>query len=271
MKEMIKLLSDNLEKKYIPDDLLYEFSQDVIQFIRNSDTEQIPDAFWDFQYKVELYWRGQRFCDEMNSEFCFQMGQILSYVNMIKMVFESVEKEISIEEYAESLKEKYLFFQYIHNEKGITHKLLAEKLKMSPSALSQFTTKIHDVGFFMARVMGREKHYYLTERGEKLYELMSEKYYHSLSDVIFHEQISRLISEQMQYYKLYHYNSIIDTSSYVGLGKTILKNNFFTINSNNYIFDNRNYIENNEEENIKWEKNMTVVRQYKNPKLEAIS
>lgn len=173
MEKTINMISEYVfEGKEVPEELLYEFSEEVTRIIEGRGLEDIPDEFWKLENYVELYWRGGKFAYEEDPARVFQMGQLLSYTNLINIWFEKMEKDISLEEYARIYGDKYLFFKSIHDEYGITHKELASKLQMSTSALSQFVNRIKGKGFFISRAMGREKHYYLTDKGEKLLKIM---------------------------------------------------------------------------------------------------
>lgn len=176
MKNLIEIIYNYLlNNKTIPDELIYEFSQDTKEIIRNNAALDIPSEFWSFQNYIEMFWRGRKYETEKNTALIYQMGQLLSYVNMIRDIADEDEKTLSLDEYARHWANKYLVFKGIHDEYGINHKKLAEVSKLTPSALSQFIAKTKWDGYFTYRNIGREKYYYLTEQGEKLYELMREK------------------------------------------------------------------------------------------------
>ena len=176
---MDKLLSMILEyvvdSREVPEELIYEFSGEVTRLIEGGDFEDISDEFWKLENYVELYWRGRKFDQEKSAIRIFQMGQLLTYTNMISRWLEKIQKEITLDEYARILSDKYLFFKSIHDEYGITHKELANKIQISISSLSQFVNRIKGNGFFISRSMGREKHYYLTDKGEKLLGIMRKE------------------------------------------------------------------------------------------------
>ncbi len=177
MRELINLISEYVyDAAEIPEDLLYEFSKKTAKIIRNLCTEAIPDEFWELENYVEAYWRGHKYLKSEDAIQIYQMGQLLSFTNMLSMLSEEKEKEISIEDYAVQLKDKYPIFSKIHEIPGITHKELADAVDMSVSSLSQFITKYKWNGFFQSRAMGREKHYYLTKHGQQLYYTMKDKY-----------------------------------------------------------------------------------------------
>lgn len=177
MRELINLISEYVfDAAEIPESLLYEFSKKAMKVIQNRCVEAIPEEFWELEGYVESYWRGHKYTQSEDTLRIFQMGQLLSFTNMLSILSEETEKEISIEEYAVQLKEKYPIFKEIHEKPGITHKELADAIGMSVSSLSQFVTKYKWNGFFQSRAMGREKHYYLTKHGQQLYCTMKDKY-----------------------------------------------------------------------------------------------
>lgn len=176
MEKIVNIISEYVyAQKEIPDDLMSEFSSEMIQIIEGQCTEEIPDAIWNLENYVKLYWRGSKYVHEECPARIFQLGQLLSYMNMIRQHFERIDEDISLEEYANTYRDKYLFFKSIHDRAGITHKDLAKLVHTSISSMSQFVSKIAGTGFIVTRVMGREKHYYLTDKGETLLDLLEER------------------------------------------------------------------------------------------------
>lgn len=176
MKRLIEIIYNNLlNGKTIPDEIIYEFSQETKEIVRNRAVVDIPSEFWNFQNYIEMFWRGRKYETADNTALIYQMGQLLSYVNMIRDIADEDERVLSLDEYVNHWEKKYPVFKGIHDESGINHKKLAEVSGLTPSALSQFIAKTKWDGFFIFRNVGREKYYYLTEEGEKLYELMKER------------------------------------------------------------------------------------------------
>lgn len=176
MKELIKIIFDHvLDKKEIPDDLMYEFSQDILKVIQENSAQELCPEFWDFQNYLEMYWRGGKFEQESSPVCTYQLGQLLSYTNIIRDIADKQGQTLSIQDYAARWQNRFLVFQGMYRERGITHKKLARVSNMSPSALSQFVSKTQWDGYYTYRVAGREKYYYLSENGEKLYHLLCEK------------------------------------------------------------------------------------------------
>lgn len=176
MKELARHILDYIiEDSEVPEDLLYEFSKETLRIIQNRQTTSLPDTFWELENYVETFWRNSEFTHIENPCVLYQMGRLLSSTNLISMMADEEERELSIEDYAEQWRNRYIVFHCIHRQKGITHKMLAEASNMSISALSQFVNKVKWTGVFNCRVMGREKHYYLTEYGEQIYDYMRRK------------------------------------------------------------------------------------------------
>lgn len=170
---MEQILGYTVEEHEIPTELIYAFSKETLKIIQSRQVSSLPDSYWELQNYVETFWRGRRFEYTENSYIVYQMGQLLSFTNMICIMAKEQEKASTMEDYAEQWQDRYCIFKYIHEQKGITHKVLAGKANISVSNLSQFMNKVKWEGFFYCRFMGREKHYYLTEYGEKLYQLMA--------------------------------------------------------------------------------------------------
>ncbi|HIW41122.1 MAG TPA: hypothetical protein H9743_03130 [Candidatus Mediterraneibacter vanvlietii] len=219
MKRLIEQIFNYiLDEEIIPEDLLFEFSQDTLQIVQHNNGTELTSQFWSFQNYIESFWRGEKYQHISNSFFVYQMGQLLAYTNMIRDVADEEEKRVSIEDYARRWKNRYLVFKGMHDKRGITHKSLAEYSEMSTSALSQFISKTKWDGYYTYRVMGREKHYYLTKRGEKLYDLLQE------------------YQRDIKYEKIQFYNWYSDTNQIFNkfLGDSFPKvNDFNNVNENN--------------------------------------
>ena len=81
MKEVIaNIYSCIKEKKEIPEDILYEFSQDALRIVQSRLDSEIPAEFWKLQHYVEMFWRGRKFETEKDAVRIYQMGQLLSLV-----------------------------------------------------------------------------------------------------------------------------------------------------------------------------------------------
>ena len=176
MERLIEILySHIMNGKRISDDLMYEFSQHILKIVQGIEEVEPVNELFAFRNYVEMYWRGGKFETEKKGYFAFQMGQLLSYINMLKDIEEIKKQELNLEEYASRWEKRFSVFKSMHEEKGITHKKLADLSGLSPSSLSQFIAKTKWDGYFVYRIAGREKYYYLTEKGEKLYDYMEEK------------------------------------------------------------------------------------------------
>lgn len=170
MKGLIEIILKSFwDFREIPEELLFEFSQKTMQIIQKKAIDEIPDEFSVFENYVEMFWRGKKYNHMSNRFIIYQMGQLLTCTNMLNRLLAEEKREASIEAFADLFKDRAMIFEGMYKERGITHKKLAELSDMSVSALSQFISKNKSEGFFTYRVMGREKHYYLTEYGEKLY------------------------------------------------------------------------------------------------------
>ena len=174
MKKLVQMILNYLlENKQIPEELIYELSKTTVKIVENHCMEMIPQEFWELDSFVEAYWRAESYTKSNDMAFVYQMGQLFSFTNMLSTLAEKQEKENSIEDYAIQLKDKYAIFQQIDRNPGITHKELAQRAGMSVSSLSQFLNRYKEHGFIQRRSMGREKHYYLTAYGERLYSAMN--------------------------------------------------------------------------------------------------
>lgn len=176
MDEIIRNIYSYIrEKKELPEDLLYEFSQSTIRVVQSYSKEEITADFWKLQHFVEMFWRGRKFETEQNPVRIYQMGQLLSLTGMIRDVAEKAEKDVSIYEYARRWGKRYQVYKGMHDEPGINHKRLAEMAGLSVSSLSQMIAQTKHDGYFIYRIAGREKYYYLTHSGENLYNILKSR------------------------------------------------------------------------------------------------
>lgn len=170
MRELINVLLEKVwSNSEIPEELLYEFSKETMTIVMRRSTTDVPENFLELERYVELFWRGKGYKSTSDPGIIYQMGRLLSYTNMLSMLMEEHEKSTSLEDYAKIYRRWYKIFKGVYEEKGITHNKLSEEADMSVSSLSQFMGRVKPEGFFTYRMMGREKHYYLTEYGQSLY------------------------------------------------------------------------------------------------------
>lgn len=161
----------------IPEELLYEFTSKAIRMVQLRSLEQLPESYRELEHYVDSFWRAQRF-ETVDATRVYEMGRLLSLTNMLGMVAEQETEEQSLHEYAAKFRDWYLVFKGIYDTPGVTHKRLAKYARKSDSSLSQFINKNQWSGFYLCRRFGREKYYYLTELGEKLYEVMMSQQPH---------------------------------------------------------------------------------------------
>lgn len=177
MRELVNLIFKFvLEAKEIPEELLYEFSKQTAEIVQNGCTEIIPKEFWELESYVDAYWRGHQYIKSDNNIQIYQMGQLLSFTNMLSMLAEEMEKESSIEDYAARLKDGYGAIKEIQEHPGITRKELEQTAGMNGPSLAQLINELKWNGFLQPRSMGQEKHYYLTKHGQQLCSAMEVKY-----------------------------------------------------------------------------------------------
>lgn len=175
MKKLAEhILEYVLEGSELPEDLIYEFAREILKIIKNGQILSISDEFWELENYVETFWRNEEFIKTKNFYIVYQMGQLLSLTSMISMIDDEEKRDLSVKDYAIQWKDYYSVFQRIHENRGITHKELAAASGMSISTLSQFINGVKWTGVFNCRLMGHEKYYYLTEYGERVYEVMKK-------------------------------------------------------------------------------------------------
>ena len=176
MQRLIEFIYNYIfEGKEVPEDLMFEFSQSTMKIVQSGNVQELPPEFEDLQNYVELFWRGRKYEREEKPIRIYQLGQLLSYINLIRDVADEQKRKISMEEYAERWSKRFRVFLGMHVKPGIMHKELAKFSGITPSVLSQFVAKTKWDGYYTYRIVGREKYYYLTSKGQELYSLLWRK------------------------------------------------------------------------------------------------
>jgi predicted transcriptional regulator len=172
------------ERTIIPDEFMNAFRSKTLYIIQNGAADQISSKYSLLSDLVSMYTRGRQYennkwffyenIEESNvsntayNTFVFQMGQLDSYITLINDVL-SNKNEIEAFSTNRAYFEKNInIFKTISSDPGINHAKLANKVGKSPSALSQFVSKIRAFDYITQTSIGREKYYYLTTKGQNI-------------------------------------------------------------------------------------------------------
>lgn len=116
--------------------------------------------------------------DEIGSltpECAFEYGQLWGAFQLMDMADKRGKEKYSMEFLKKQYGKYYELFSLLKNSPGIRHKEVAEKIQKSPSEVSQIFAKLDGGKLFSTVKLGREKYYYLEERGNRLLEAMEKE------------------------------------------------------------------------------------------------
>lgn len=115
--------------------------------------------------------------DEIGSltpECAFEYGQLWGVFQLMDMADKRGEEKYSMEFLKKQYGKYYRLFDLLKKSPGIRHKEVAEKMEKSPSEVSQIFAKLNGEKLFSTVKLGREKYYYLEERGNRLLEAIKK-------------------------------------------------------------------------------------------------
>lgn len=111
---------------------------------------------------------------DLDGDTAFELGNVWGAMKTLDYA-EQIEREpIYLSALADKYKGSIELFRIIDRNPGIMQKDIAAKLGKSPSALSQMLHKLNKEKLFLTIKQGRDKRYFLAERGQELLCLMCE-------------------------------------------------------------------------------------------------
>lgn len=185
---LVKAILSCLEKEIdIPNEYMDAFIARTMLVVQKEDRKQISSLYPRLCDSVFNYFRGHQYNERSlqtnnaednsaaylepnNRAFVFKMGQLHACVTILNDVIRKLDESEMTITYKKYIAKYSKFFEAIANKPGIKHSELAEITGKSPSGLSQFVLKIQQFDLFTRTVVGREKYYYLTPKGLKLFD-----------------------------------------------------------------------------------------------------
>lgn len=171
MSELI--LSNLLSDKTISDEVLLEFICEVNIYINTESFGEAPPSF----YRLTEYVKNIATPEKLSTipmTLVFIYGKLWSVLSLAEIAEHEESLKLSIDEDAKRYIDRYEVFDTVRTNRGISHKSLANAVKMSPSALSQFMSRMENGRYLFSRQIGRRKYYYITNNGEVLISKMDE-------------------------------------------------------------------------------------------------
>lgn len=154
---------------------VYALWEGTIRVIKGEDT---------FQYSGEA----ARLADQMNEKWVYQIdmgsgtadftaGSIWGSMNMLKLYSQKQQEDIQCKALSQKYSDKtsYLFLNVLYTRPGVKNNILAQVCSVTPSRISQITRNAMEDGLITFQKSGREKYYYLKDRGKIVYKTISEE------------------------------------------------------------------------------------------------
>lgn len=166
-----KILRRLKNEKEIRDELISLFLEWTLNAIEKYEFLDLPRNFYLLKekvYKSRMYDK----LDELEANRVFAYGSLWSAIRLIELAEERKNDEVSIDILAKKYIKNIEIFQMIERCPGIKHKDLAEGCRKTPSELSQFFNQVGEQRFVSFIRLGREKYYYLEEKGTSLLKQM---------------------------------------------------------------------------------------------------
>ena len=181
---LVDILTTYVKKRTkIPEEYMNALIFRSMDVVRKEDCNEISPKFSELSDLVSLYTRGHQFeylsvCENTETKdlyninedraFVFQMGELNTCISMLNDVIHKRNIKEAEENNRELFDKNLLIFLSIYDEPGITHRDLANKSGKSASGLTNFINKVRPFGYIIQSSLGRNKHYYLTEKGNIL-------------------------------------------------------------------------------------------------------
>ena len=178
-KSTIYNLSDNILKRIedgreIRDEQILLFLEWALDVVEKKEFQNMPRSYFLLKEKIYKY-RMYDTVEELTAKQAFSYGNLWSSIRLIEIAEKRKKEEISIAVLVKKYIKNIEVFHIIKNNPGIKHKDLAEKCGKTVSELSQFFNQIAEENFFSFIRLGREKYYYLEDKGVCLLEQMEEQ------------------------------------------------------------------------------------------------
>ncbi len=160
----------------IDEDQIFKLT-DALSFYDGRE-EEFPDEYTQLCNVIEEKWHYQD-VQELPKEQLFVYGGIWGCLQMMEakrryidtVVSESQQWDVLINKYSDKLWLLKILFLY----PGIRHKDISQRAEKTPSQMSQLLKNIYSDGLITCNYAGREKFYFLSELGEKLYHELERK------------------------------------------------------------------------------------------------
>lgn len=167
LKNAIRSITDCIvDSDLLTQDLVFHFMKsyaaDTASFLHDIKSESYT-SMRSLLYEVWQY----RDFENLSPEQAFLYGQLYGCVKLCEYREENHHETVWIDSLASKYRDSKLF-SIVKENPGIRHKDLAQKMNISPGRLSQLMDDEDMNELLSSRLIGREKYYFLTLKGELL-------------------------------------------------------------------------------------------------------
>ena len=160
-------------KKHLDEEMVHIYIEGLVDALEDQ-ADKLPTPCIKLMENIEEIWDFRQF-EEISKEEAFLFGSIWGTSKLMKKKIARTKRRSDLSDLVHSYIKYKWIFKEILAKPGIMHKELAHKGGMSASLLTQTLSGMIKNQFITYNHLGREKHYYLLETGEKLYQNMKEE------------------------------------------------------------------------------------------------
>lgn len=170
----IRILNKLKQQREIREEQISLFLKLSLKIIDSTEELELPRSFYLLKENVYKCWLYEEI-GELDANQAFVYGNLWGALKLIDFAKKSRENRKVLDSLACQYEKNSYVFQIMNDNPGIKHKDLAELSNKTPSELSQFLSKIKEEQLFYDVRLGREKYYYLEERGISLLNKMKKQ------------------------------------------------------------------------------------------------
>ncbi|MCM1157263.1 MAG: hypothetical protein NC300_02045 [Bacteroidales bacterium] len=174
INKLIEMIFITMEQNEWSEELLYDLSTELTNDFEGICSRKPSREFWDLYDYTDSYWRNQDNQDK--PEHAFFVGRLYGMLDLIKRKCDALEKEELLVKYDTKGSKLYDVLKNIYQYPGIIHDELTRHVEGGKSALSQFVKEPEADGLIRSVKSGKQKHYYLTPLGTKVYQRIKPAY-----------------------------------------------------------------------------------------------
>ncbi len=155
------------KKKRIQEEQAYIYFDGIVDVLCGGERVTVSCEENNLSNSLSEIW-SYRNLDEFSKENVFLLGSIWGAMKVEERKRERREEASDLERLIRKYHNYFWLLRAMEQEPGINHRDLAGRGKKKPSELSQLIARLEPDGLFTHNRIGREKYYYIQERGRKV-------------------------------------------------------------------------------------------------------